>query len=130
MTRLCSRNRKSILKWLCRHPRGTPPCFELRACRSLFIQGRGAWSRPRDLGDGVHEWTWTAPRELGSGLEKLTATWKQGKVDSSEEIVVELSQGPVRSLKARQSRAAAVELVFLATHDMAEKIAAIQFARS
>ena len=38
--------------------------------------------------------------------------------------------GRVRSLKARLSRAAAVELVFLANHDMAEKIAAIQFARS
>ena len=40
------------------------------------------------------------------------------------------SHGRVRSLKARLSRAAAVELVFLANHDMAEKIAAIQFART
>jgi nicotinate (nicotinamide) nucleotide adenylyltransferase len=36
-------------------------------------------------------------------------------------------QGRVRSLRARISRAASVELVFNATHDMAEKIAAIQF---
>ncbi len=36
-------------------------------------------------------------------------------------------QGRVRCLRARISRAASVELVFNATHDMAEKIAAIQF---
>ena len=35
--------------------------------------------------------------------------------------------GEVRSLKARLSHAATAELVFLANHDMAEKIAAIQF---
>lgn len=40
-----------------------------------------------------------------------------------------ITQGPVRSMKARLSRAATVELVFLATHDMAEKIAAIQFGK-
>jgi NAD+ kinase len=40
-----------------------------------------------------------------------------------------IEQGRVRSLRARLSRAAAAELVFLANHDMAEKIAAIQFAR-
>lgn len=71
------------------------------ASRGAKIQwkgGRGTWSAPRDLSEGVHEWTWTAPRELGTGVERMTATWKQGKVDSSEEIVVGLSQGPVRSL--------------------------------
>jgi NAD+ kinase len=35
--------------------------------------------------------------------------------------------GPVRSMRATISRAAAVELVFDANHDMAEKIAEIQF---
>jgi len=40
-----------------------------------------------------------------------------------------IAQGPVRSIKARLSRAATVELAFLATHDMAEKIAAIQFGK-
>ena len=38
-----------------------------------------------------------------------------------------IAQGQVISMKARLSRAATAELVFLATHDMAEKIAAIQF---
>ena len=38
-----------------------------------------------------------------------------------------LDQGIVRALRARISRAAAAELVFNASHDMAEKIAAIQF---
>jgi NAD kinase/nicotinic acid mononucleotide adenylyltransferase len=38
-----------------------------------------------------------------------------------------VAQGPVRSLRGRISRAATVELVFLANRDMAEKIASIQF---
>lgn len=38
-----------------------------------------------------------------------------------------IAKGPVHALRARISRAAAVELVFLSSHDMAEKIAAIQF---
>lgn len=38
-----------------------------------------------------------------------------------------LSMGEVVALRARISRAAAAELVFCASHDMAEKIAAIQF---
>lgn len=38
-----------------------------------------------------------------------------------------LSMGRVVALHARMSRAAAAELVFCASHDMAEKIAAIQF---
>jgi hypothetical protein len=37
------------------------------------------------------------------------------------------SIGEVVSMRARLSRAAAAELVFCASHDMAEKIAAIQF---
>jgi NAD kinase len=40
-----------------------------------------------------------------------------------------VAQGVVRSLRARISRAATVELVFLANRDMAEKIASIQFGR-
>ena len=38
-----------------------------------------------------------------------------------------IDHGPVRTLRARISRAAAAEMVFHANHDMAEKIAAIQF---
>jgi NAD kinase len=44
-----------------------------------------------------------------------------------EAYVDGLSQGPVVALRARVSRAAATELVYCASHDMAEKIAAIQF---
>lgn len=44
-----------------------------------------------------------------------------------EAFVDGLSQGPVVALRARISRAASVELVFCAQHDMAEKIAHIQF---
>ena len=44
-----------------------------------------------------------------------------------EAFVDGLGQGPVVALRARVSRAATTELVFCASHDMAEKIAAIQF---
>lgn len=69
-----------------------------RGARIQWKGGRGTWSPPRELGNGVQEWTWTAPRELGVGVERLSATWKTGPVDSREEVVVGLSQGPVRSL--------------------------------
>ncbi len=72
-----------------------------KGARIQWKGGHGTWSQPRELGDGVQEWTWTAPRELGNGVERMTATWKQGKVDSSEEIVIGLSQGPVRSLSVK-----------------------------
>ncbi|MFZ5442571.1 MAG: hypothetical protein ACOZQL_21350 [Myxococcota bacterium] len=70
-----------------------------RGARVAWRGGRGVFSAPRELGDGVQEWTWTAPRELGAGVEKMLATWKQGAVDSSEELTVELSQGPVQRLQ-------------------------------
>lgn len=38
-----------------------------------------------------------------------------------------IAKGKVVAIRARISRAAAVELVFLSSHDMAEKIAAVQF---
>jgi NAD+ kinase len=47
-----------------------------------------------------------------------------------EAFVDGLSMGPVCALRARISRAAAAELAFCASHDMAEKIAAIQFHRN
>ncbi len=40
-----------------------------------------------------------------------------------------VAQGPVRSLRARLSRAATAEIAFLPNRDMAEKIANIQFGR-
>lgn len=40
-----------------------------------------------------------------------------------------VAHGEVRNFRARQSRAASAELVFLANRDMAEKIAGIQFMR-
>lgn len=72
-----------------------------RRAKIVWKGGRGTWSQARELGDGVQEWTWTAPRELGEGREVLRAAWKQGAVDSSEELSLALSQGPVRSLAIR-----------------------------
>jgi hypothetical protein len=67
-----------------------------KAARVTWKGGRGVLGPPRDLGNGVQEWTWTAPAEPGSGEERLTATWKQGSVDSSEEVVVGLTPGAVQ----------------------------------
>jgi len=67
-----------------------------KAARVNWKGGRGVLGPPRDLGNGVQEWTWTAPAEPGSGEERLTATWKQGSVDSSEEVVVGLTPGAVQ----------------------------------
>ena len=78
-----------------------------RGARVQWKGGHGTFSAPRELGDGVQEWTWTAPRELGTGQERMTAVWKQGKVDSSEEIVIGLAQGPVRSLTVKPEDAVA-----------------------
>ena len=69
-----------------------------QGARVQWKGGRGSFSVPRELGDGVQEWTWTAPREVGSGLERMVASWKQGPVDSVEELTMALAQGPVRTL--------------------------------
>jgi hypothetical protein len=70
-----------------------------KGARIAWTGGRGNFSFPRELGDGVQEWTWTSPRELGTGVERMVASWKQGAVQSTEELSVGLSQGPVRKLE-------------------------------
>lgn len=70
-----------------------------KGARILWSGGRGTFTTPKDLGNGVTEWNWVAPRDPGAGLEKLTATWKQGAIDSSEEISIGLSQGAVAQLE-------------------------------
>lgn len=72
------------------------------------------------------------------------AQWKSALLSSDSQISVTnlseekrpiiafvdgIAQGPVKSIRARLSRAATVELAFLANRDMAEKIASIQFLR-
>ncbi len=70
-----------------------------KGAKVKWAGGRGTFSAAKELGDGVQEWMWTAPREIGSGSEKLLAAWKQKAVDSSEEVTLALSQGPVKSLE-------------------------------
>ena len=72
------------------------------------------------------------------------AQWKSALLSSDSKVEIEnldtekrpiiayvdgVAQGPVRAMRARLSRAATVELAFLANRDMAEKIAGIQFGR-
>lgn len=51
----------------------------------------------------------------------------QAYVDGQSILGQDSGLGPIVAMRARLSRAAAAELVFCASHDMAEKIAAIQF---
>jgi hypothetical protein len=70
-----------------------------KGARIVWSGGRGVFTAPRDLGNGVTEWNWTAPRDPGSGREKLTASWKQGASESSEDVSIGLSQGAVAKLE-------------------------------
>ncbi len=71
------------------------------------------------------------PATWRSALLSIDATVEMRVLDPErrplEAFVDGESQGLVHSLKARISRAASAELVFCASHDMAEKIAHIQF---
>lgn len=71
------------------------------------------------------------PATWRSALLSIDATVEMRVLDPErrpvEAFVDGESQGIVHSLKARLSRAASAELVFCASHDMAEKIAHIQF---
>lgn len=73
-----------------------------KAAKVSWKSGRGTLSAPRELGNGVQEWTWTAPLDPGVGFERLNATWKQGVVDSAEEVTVGLAQGAVQRLTVRE----------------------------
>ncbi len=71
------------------------------------------------------------PANWKSALLSTDATVEIRSLDPAkrpiEAFVDGLAQGNVVALRARISRAAATELVFSRSHDMAEKIAAIQF---
>ena len=55
-------------------------------------------------------------------------------LDSNKRALVAFAdgveQGRIHAMRARVSRSAAVELAFLPSHDMAEKIAQVQFPRA
>lgn len=69
-----------------------------RGAKVVLTAKTGKLSAPRDLGDGVLEWTLVAPTERGGGVETLRAEWRQGAVDSREELSIELAPGPVARL--------------------------------
>jgi NAD kinase len=73
------------------------------------------------------------PANWKSALLSTDTTVEITNLDTERRGVVAyvdgVAQGAVRKLRARLSRAATVELVFLANRDMAEKIAGIQFGR-
>jgi len=71
------------------------------------------------------------PTGFKSALLSLDARVSVRTLDASKRPIVAFADGvplgPVVSFEARVSRIAAVELVFIPGHDMAEKIAQIQF---
>ena len=73
------------------------------------------------------------PANWKSALLSVDSNVEMTNLDTGRRPVVAfvdgVAQGPVRTLRARLSRAATAELVFLANRDMAEKIASIQFGR-
>jgi hypothetical protein len=56
--------------------------------------GSGQLGAPRRLPGGISEWIYTAPRALLSAPDVLKATWAQGRAKGSEELKVEIQQGP------------------------------------
>jgi hypothetical protein len=75
-----------------------------------------------------------SPPHWKSALLPMDAEVEITSLDSDKRplrgFVYGTPMGEVRALRARVSRIASVELAFCADHDMADKIARIQFPRS
>jgi hypothetical protein len=121
---------------------GIPRLPKLVSDGALVCTAAGSTAYARSMGASPLLADTPAWLLVGSNVME-PAHWKSAllSVDSTIEIISigedarpvvayvdGVPQGEVRSIKARLSRAATAELVFLANHDMAEKIAAIQFA--
>ena len=129
--------------WLSISVNGVPRIPKLVCDGALVATAAGSTAYARSMGASPLLADTPAWLLVGSNVME-PAHWKSALLssDSSVEIasiaedhsrpviayVDGISQGEVRSMRARISRAATVELAFLANHDMAEKIAAIQFS--
>ena len=128
--------------WFQVNVNGIPRLPKLVSDGALVCTAAGSTAYARSMGASPLLADTPAWLLVGSNVME-PAHWKSAllSVDSTIEIISigeaarpvvayvdGVPQGEVRSIKARLSRAATAELVFLANHDMAEKIAAIQFA--
>lgn len=129
--------------WLEVHVNGIPRLPKLVSDGALVSTAAGSTAYARAMGASPLLADTPSWLLVGSNVME-PAHWKSALLASDTHIEVlnlepekrpvtayvdGVSQGPVRSLRARLSRAATVELVFLANRDMAEKIAGIQFER-
>jgi NAD+ kinase len=129
--------------WLEVHVNGISRLPKLIADGALVSTAAGSTAYARSMGASPLLADTPAWLLVGSNVME-PAHWKSALLSHDSHIEIQnldndkrplvayvdgIPQGPVKSMKARLSRAATVEVVFLANRDMAEKIAGIQFLR-
>ena len=127
--------------WLQVHVNGVPRLEKLVSDGALVATAAGSTAYARSMGASPLLADTPAWLLVGSNVME-PIDWKSALLSTDSQIEIRsldpekrpirayvdgTDQGIVRALRARISRAAAAELVFNANHDMAEKIAAIQF---
>ena len=129
--------------WLEIHVNGIPRLPRLVSDGALVSTAAGSTAYARSMGASPLLADTPAWLLVGSNVME-PAHWKSALLSYDTNIEINnlapekrpvtayvdgIAQGVVKSFKARLSRAATVELVFLANRDMAEKIATIQFLK-
>lgn len=129
--------------WLSVVVNGVPRLDKLVSDGALVSTAAGSTAYARAMGAPPLLADTPAWLLVGSNVME-PAHWKSALLSTDSQVEIEnldagrrpvvayvdgVAQGPVRRLRARLSRAATVELVFLANRDMAEKIAGVQFGR-
>lgn len=129
--------------WLDIHVNGIPRLPRLVSDGALVSTAAGSTAYARSMGASPLLADTPAWLLVGSNVME-PANWKSALLSTDAHVEIKclepqfrpviayvdgIAQGKVRTLSARLSRAATVEIAFLANRDMAEKIAAIQFMR-
>ncbi len=75
-----------------------------RGAKVQLTASSGTVSAPRDVADGVVEWTWAAPTHAEAAFVTLQARWRQGPaLESKDELSLELLRGPVARVEWAQA---------------------------
>lgn len=133
----------SLSAWLEIHVNGIPRLPRLVSDGALVSTAAGSTAYARSMGASPLLADTPAWLLVGSNVME-PANWKSALLSTDAYVEIKclepqfrpvsayvdgIAQGKIRSLRARLSRAATVEIAFLSNRDMAEKIAAIQFMR-
>ncbi len=133
----------SLSAWLEIHVNGISRLPRLVSDGALVSTAAGSTAYARSMGASPLLADTPAWLLVGSNVME-PANWKSALLSTDAHVEIKclephfrpviayvdgIAQGKVRALRARLSRAATVEIAFLANRDMAEKIAAIQFMR-